>query len=122
MRRFLIGLINLTCWPAVLVFLLAGCAAVCFAFVSVNLFTQAMANWRFLREFGWTAVEFGALWQVGQLLVWGSAALSCWLVFKICEQELEDRYLTWARKARDAPTKPATDPDAAKPAPKDREA
>ncbi len=95
-------LVNITHWPSVLVFLLAGTSAVIFAFVSVNLFSQAMANRDFLREFGWVAIQHGALWQVGELFLWGAIALTCWLAFKICEQELEDRYFAWARKPRAA--------------------
>lgn len=90
-------LINITRWPAVLVFLLAGSAAATFAFVTVNLFTQAMASLRFLRELGWEAILHGALWQVGELLVWGSLSLCYWLAFKTCEQELTNRYFAWAR-------------------------
>ena len=100
-------LVNITRWPTVLVFLLAGCAAACFAFVSVNLFTQAMASLRFLREFGAEAIRHGALWQVGELTLWGALALGCWLVFKICEHELEDRYLNWARRQGKARPKDA---------------
>lgn len=69
-----------------------------FAFVTVNLFSQAAANLGFFRKFGWEAVRHGALWQLGELLLWGAVALLCWLVFKICEQVLEDRYLDWAHR------------------------
>lgn len=95
------GLFDITRWPALLVFLLAGAVAVCFAFTSVNLFAEAMASARFLRGFGAEAVRHGALWQVGELLLWGGLALVCWLIFKICEAELADRYRAWARKRRD---------------------
>lgn len=94
------ALMNITRWPTGLVFLLAGCVAAVFAFVTASLFTQAMASLRFLREYGSEAVRHGALWQAGELLLWGCLALGCWLVFKICEQELEDRYFDWARKRR----------------------
>ena len=95
------SLFNITKWPVVLIFLLAGSAAVIFAFMTVNLFSQAVASRDFLREHGWVAIQFGALWQVGQLLLWGAIALICWLIFKICEQELEDRYFAWARRKRE---------------------
>lgn len=83
-----------------MVFLLAGSAGAVFAFVTVNLFTQAMASLRFLRDHGWDAVRVGALWQVGELLLWGCLALACWLVFKICENDLQNRYVRWATRSR----------------------
>ncbi|MGP6087429.1 hypothetical protein [Antarctobacter jejuensis] len=94
-------LFNLTRWPTLAVFLLAGCTAAVFAFVTVNLFSQAMASLAFIRKFGWEAIRNGALWQVGELAFWGAMSLSCWLVFKICEHLLADRYLTWARRPKD---------------------
>ncbi|WP_300531546.1 hypothetical protein [uncultured Mameliella sp.] len=98
----MLRLFNLTRWPTPSVFLLAGGTAATFAFVTVNLFSQAMASLAFLRKFGWTAIQHGALWQVGELILWGSLALACWLVFKICERVLEDRYFDWAhRRDRD---------------------
>lgn len=90
-------LLNLTRWPTGLIFVLAGLVAACFAFVTVNLFSVAMANVSFLREHGALAVQLGALWQLAGLIGWGAASLAMWVVFKICEQILEDRYLTWAR-------------------------
>lgn len=94
------GLFDITRWPATLVFLLAGAAAVAFAFVTVNLFTEAMASLRFVRKFGWTAIQHGALWQAGELVFWGAVALALWLVFKLCESELTDRYRGWTRARR----------------------
>jgi hypothetical protein len=93
-------LLRLTTWPSWALFVLAGSAAAVFAFVTVNLFAHAMASAAFLREHGWVAVEHGALWQVLELLVWGAVALSCWLVFKICEHLLEDRYIAWSRRQK----------------------
>ncbi len=93
-------LLNITRWPALLVFCLAGLAAACFAFVSVNLFTQAMGSIRFLREHGLVAIRHGALLQIAQLVLLGGLTLGAWLVFKVCEHDLEDRYLVWARAQR----------------------
>lgn len=90
-------LFNVTRWPSVLVFLLAGGAAVCFAFVSVNLFSEAMASVRFLSTYKFEAIRFGAWVQVLELCLWGSLSLLCWLAFKICEGELVDRYQKWAK-------------------------
>ncbi|WP_299790601.1 hypothetical protein [uncultured Marivita sp.] len=91
-------LVNITRWPAILVFLLAGSATAFFAFVTFNLFKHAMASVRFVREFGWDAILHGALWQVGELLIWGGAGLFFWLTFKTCEHELVNRYFAWANK------------------------
>lgn len=93
-------LFNITCWPSGLIFLLAGSVAAVFAFITVNLFTLASASLGFISKFGWEAIRYGALWQVGELFLWGALSLLCWVVFKICEQVLEDRYLAWARKDR----------------------
>ena len=102
------ALFNITRWPTGLIFVLAGVVGALFAFVTVNLFTYAMANVAFLKKSGWEAVRHGALLQIAELVFFGAIALGCWLVFKICEQVLEDRYLTWAR--REAGSTQAPDP------------
>ena len=91
------AILNLSRWPTVLVFLLAGVDATVFAFVTVNLFSEAMANLRFVSTYGSEAVRHGALVQAMQLALWGGLAMACWLVFKICESELVGRYFRWAR-------------------------
>lgn len=95
------GLFDITKWPAVLVFVLAGTVAAMFAFATVNLFSQAIASIGFIQKFGWEAIRHGALWQVLELILSGAFALACWIVFKICEHDLEHRYLAWAKR-RDA--------------------
>ena len=92
------ALFNLTRWPSILVLVLAGVMAVVFAFVTANLVSQAMANWEFLREYGFTAIEHGALYQVVELFALGAISMLCWMVFKTCEHVLVDRYLDWASK------------------------
>ena len=52
---------DITGWPWWLVFMLAGAAGAVFAFVTVNLFTLAMASLAFIQEFRWEAVRHGAL-------------------------------------------------------------
>lgn len=94
---------NITRWPGALVFVLGGLAAVVFAFVSVNLVSHGMANRDFIREHGWLAIQNGALLQIVELTLYGSIALLCWLIFKICEQELSARYFAWARARQTAP-------------------
>jgi hypothetical protein len=44
------ALLDVTRWPLVLLLAAAGLSAVAFAFVTVNLFTEAMANIAFVRE------------------------------------------------------------------------
>ena len=91
------SLVNLARWPGLLVFALAGLAAVGFAFVTVNLFAMAMANISFIERHGWLAIREGALIQLLELGAWGALALISYLVFKACEVELVFRYFQWAR-------------------------
>ena len=67
------------------------------AFLSVNLFARAMANFDFIQRHGWVAVESGALVQLAGLIGWGLMALLAYLIFKACEVELVFRYFHWAR-------------------------
>lgn len=115
----MLNLFDLTRWPTLLIFMLAGAAGTLFALITVNLFSQAVASLGFLREFGLEAVYHGALWQVAELLGWGSLALLCWIVFKISERALEDRYWRWTRGRR---RKRAPEADSAAPAQPDRSA
>lgn len=92
------AIFKLTRWPALLLFVLAGTVAVVFAFATANLFTHAMANVEFIRTFGWSAIQNGALVQMLELLCFGAISLTCWLIFKICEHILEDRYISWSQK------------------------
>ncbi|MEZ5714547.1 MAG: hypothetical protein R3D85_04895 [Paracoccaceae bacterium] len=82
-------------YPAALVFVLAGLSAVVVAFASYNLLAVSMANLHFLREHGWTAIRFGALWQLFEIVAYGVLALVFFLLFKICESELVLRYRRW---------------------------
>jgi hypothetical protein len=91
-------LFKITRWPSILVFLLAGCAAIILAFVTANLFSHAMANVQFVSEFGFEAVKNGAAVQILELVFWGALAMSCWFTFKVCEHILEDRYIAWSNK------------------------
>ncbi|MEM1301856.1 MAG: hypothetical protein AAGH17_04665 [Pseudomonadota bacterium] len=94
------SLFNITRWPTALVFLLAGVVAALFAFGTVNLFAQAMASIGFLQKYGWQAVQHGALWQVGELILFGAVALACWICFKVCEHNLQARYLAGAKRQK----------------------
>jgi len=92
--------LDLTRWPTILIFVFAGAVGATFALITVNLFNQAVASLRFLQKFGIEAVQHGALWQVAELLAWGTASLICWVAFKISEHALEDRYRAWGRRQR----------------------
>lgn len=89
-------LFNVTRWPGLLVFATAGAMTVSFAFITVNLFSTAMANLSFIQRHGWMAVAQGALWQLAGLIFWGFLALLSYVIFKICETELVIRYRHWA--------------------------
>lgn len=91
MKRFL----RISHYPSALVFVLAGISAVIVAYTTYNLLGVSMANLHFLREYGWTAVRFGALWQLFEIMAYGTLALIFFLLFKICESELVLRYRRW---------------------------
>ncbi|WP_095590089.1 hypothetical protein [Actibacterium ureilyticum] len=90
--------LNITRWPVLLVLAAAGAAVVIFAFVTVNLFSLAMANVYFIREHGWLAIRAGALVQMAWLGLGGAVALASWLAFKILESEVTRRYRIWAER------------------------
>ena len=87
--------LDLTRWPVWLVLTLAGLSAVAFAFVTVNLFSHAMANLSFIAEYGWLALSHGAALQLLELIVWGAIALIVFLTFRATEIELLYRYFRW---------------------------
>lgn len=97
MRRIL----DLTRYPAIVVFLLAGLLTLSFAFASYNLFMEASANLHFLRTYGLRAVMEGGLVQLAMLGLYGLLALFCYIVFKICERDLVERYRSWIGRPRD---------------------
>ena len=82
-------------YPTIIVLLIAGAFAVIFTYATLNLVQVGMANIRFLREFGLTAVMEGALIQLAQIGGTAFVALISWIGFKICEGELIRRYLLW---------------------------
>lgn len=96
----LFRILDLTRWPAILVFIAAGFCAAALAFVSFNLFHVAMANAAFLARYGWLAVMEGALWQLATLVLTGAFALLCYFGFKLCENELVQRYRVWTIRRR----------------------
>ncbi len=79
----------------IFVLFFAGLLTICFAYATLNLFQMTMANFRFLREFGWVAVMEGGLWQLGEIALSAFIALLSYVGFKICEAELVHRYRDW---------------------------
>jgi hypothetical protein len=85
-------------YPAVVVLLIAGGLTVIFAYATLNLFQMSMANFRFLKEFGWTAVMEGGLLQMVQIVASAIVAMLSYMAFKICETELVQRYHKWQNR------------------------
>jgi hypothetical protein len=85
------------------VFLFAGIFAALFAWSSFNLVQLAMANLRYLGEFGRMALFEGGLRQQIEIAVTGYLALAFYLGFKACETELVHR---WRSKGAQLPTRP----------------
>lgn len=79
-------------YPVLVVLVIAGLFTVVFAYATLNLFQMSMANIRFIREFGWTAVMEGALVQLLQIGISGALAMLSYIGFKICESKLVHRY------------------------------
>ncbi|WP_324752893.1 hypothetical protein [Roseovarius sp. Pro17] len=88
-------LFQISRYPGIAVFAIAGLSLVIFGFATYNLLHLSMANLAFIRKHGWLAVEQGALVQLLQILVLGAAALAFFVLFKICESELVIRYRNW---------------------------
>ena len=89
------ALLNLSRYHWIVVFLAAGVFAIGLAYTSYNLFHLSMANFSFIRRFGWTAIMEGAFVQTLQILVGGCFALFFFFAFKACELELLSRYKNW---------------------------
>ncbi|MCB1339281.1 MAG: hypothetical protein KDK10_18120 [Maritimibacter sp.] len=91
-------LLSISRYPGVVVFILAGLSLTAVAYVTVNLFAMSMANFDFLREYGWTAVRTGGLVQLAEIAFTGAVALGLFLLYKICETELVARYRRWQER------------------------
>ena len=85
-------------YPAILVLLFAGVLTIVLAYATLNLFHTSMANFRFLREFGWVAIMEGGLLQLVEIFANALVALLSYIGFKICEAELVHRYHNWQDK------------------------
>jgi len=91
-------MLRLKRYPVILILLIAGILIIIFAYATLNLFQTAMANVRFLREFGWLAVQEGGLIQLAQILMNGIIAMLSYIGFKLCESELVQRYQKWQNR------------------------
>ncbi|MEJ8562263.1 hypothetical protein QTO30_14205 [Yoonia sp. GPGPB17] len=91
-------MLKLNRYPVFAILLIAGLFTIIFAYATLNLFQMSMANIRFIREFGWTAVMEGALVQLLEIAISGALALLSYIGFKICESELVHRYHDWQNK------------------------
>ncbi len=91
-------MLKLKRYPAAVVLLLAGILTVVLAYATLNLFQMSMANIRFLREFGLTAIMEGGLVQLTQIVVSAVVAMLSYFGFKICENELVTRYHNWQNR------------------------
>jgi hypothetical protein len=87
--------LRLNRYPAIIVLLLAGILTVIFAYATLNLFQMSMANIGFLRQYGWIAIQEGALLQLAQIIGSAAIAMLSYIGFKICETELVRRYHNW---------------------------
>ena len=88
MRKWL----DLSRFPAVILFLAAGVCGGLFAWNSYNLLLLAMANYGFVQKFGRLALAEGALLQMLEIAVYGYVSLALYVGFKGCETELIERW------------------------------
>ena len=89
---------QLSAYPALLVFGLAGVFAALFSWNSYSLVTVAMENVRFLNSFGAVAIMEGGLVQLLEVVAKGFASLAFFLGFKACETELIHRWRSAGRE------------------------
>lgn len=91
-------LFDISLYPALFVFALAGVALAVVAYASFNLVDMSMANLSFLRRHGLVAVTSGGLVQFLEILVTATVALTFFLIYKVCESELVQRYRRWVKR------------------------
>lgn len=88
-------LLDISLYPSLFVFALAGVALAVVAYATFNLVDLSMANLSFLRRHGLVAVTSGGLVQFLEILLTATVALAFFLLYKICESELVIRYRRW---------------------------
>lgn len=89
---------DITRYPVLAIFALAGISIVIVAYTSYNLLHLSMQNFRYIGEHGWLALQSGALVQLLQIIGYGVMSLAFFMVFKLCEAELVLRYRRWIGK------------------------
>jgi hypothetical protein len=75
-----------------LTFLLAGGFFILFGVSSVNLFVLLQKNVELFLDYGWTVIEDGALQQFVELVSSAYLSLVFYLLFKVCERILVERW------------------------------
>lgn len=66
-------------------FALMVLAFLTFGVLTLDLVRLVNANAALLRDYGWQALQDGALRQLAELIGSGVAAMVAWLLFKVCE-------------------------------------
>jgi len=75
-----------------LTFVLAGAFFMLFGVTSVNLFVLLQKNIELFLDYGWMVIEDGALQQFVELVSSAYLSLVFYLLFKICERILVERW------------------------------
>jgi hypothetical protein len=84
-------MIRISALSAVAVFIVAGCFATLFAFVTYGLLIEAMANIRLFNENGRMAIMDGGFVQLIWIVTRAALSLAAYIGFKACEVELVAR-------------------------------
>ena len=75
-----------------LTFVLAGAFFMLFGVTSVNLFVLLQKNIELFLDYGWMVIEDGALQQFVELVSSAYLSLVFYLLFKVCERILVERW------------------------------
>ena len=78
-------------WHTLFVFLMLGVFGGLFAWFSFNLIQPLMANFRFISQHGWLALQVGGLRQAVTLISSGYLAIAAYIAFRVCEVEIVAR-------------------------------
>lgn len=87
MRQYLKRLLTLH-WT--LTMFIMGVSIFIFTACSVNLFYMFRANFRFIAEHGLTAIKYGGLLQLAELIAYSTIAVTFYILFRACEKILTD--------------------------------
>ncbi len=84
-------------YHTVALFVIMGLFAGLLAWNTIDLAQVAMANLRFITQFGTMALLDGGLLQLAEIIVRGVVSLTAFLGFKACEVELVHRWRSFKR-------------------------